>query len=300
MALTTKAADGRALIDWRRLVPGFLLTGVMAWGVHSVLLEACQVPYPAQLPHTGVVPFLNYAASVLALFVFCDLAAPQVSALRVWQKCLGLGLLLVMLNETLRVAFIVGVITTAWTYSFVDSVQGAVAPFLLGILVALVAPRTTGWWQKGVAVLLIAAAMFLGVRPAIAAAFKPLLAAMAHLNHAQVYSSTSWQLNTAAGIGFVEPALASFLMVGLVWPQLSGHLPWRAVQFALLLALISRVFFTAFYYPFFAPTLSVPLAMLSAGQFTLEWLTLGLLTATTWHLSRRDFGRSDSLRTVAM
>ena len=39
--------------------------------------------------------------------------------------------------------FIVGVITTAWTYSFVDNIAGAVAPFVLGILVALVAPRTT-------------------------------------------------------------------------------------------------------------------------------------------------------------
>ena len=287
MAITTKATDRRALIDWRRLVPGFLLTGLVAWGVHSVLLEVCKVPYPAQLPHTGLVPFLNYAASVLALFVFCHLATPRVSALRTWQRCLGLGVLLVMLNETLRVAFIVGVITTAWTYSFVDNVTGAVAPLLLGILVALVAPRTTRRWQQAAAALLVAAVMFFGVRPLVAAAFKPLLAAMAHLNHAQVYSSTSWQLNTAAGIGFVEPALASFIMVALVWPQLTGGMVQRALRFALLLALISRVLFIAFYYPFFT-SLSAPLAMLSAGQFTLEWLTLGLLTAVTWHLSQRE------------
>ena len=296
---TTKATDGRAAINWRRLVPGFLLTGLVAWGVHSTLLEVCKVPYPAQLPHTGVVPFLNYAASVLALFVFCRLAAPRVVDLRTWQKCLGLGLLLVMLNETLRVAFIVGVITTAWTYSLVDNVAGAVAPFVLGILVALVAPRTTGWWQRGSAGVLIATVMWCGIRPLVTAAFKPLLAAMAHLNHAQVYSSTSWQLNAAAGVGFVEPALASFLMVALAWPQLAGRLPWRAVQFALLLALISRVFFTAFYYPFFA-SLSAPLAMLSAGQFTLEWLTLGLLTALTWHLSQREVAMFNSLHTAGI
>ena len=290
--MTTRATDGRALIDWRRLVPGFLLTGLVAWGVHSTLLEVCKVPYPAQLRRTGLVPFLNYAASALALFVFCHLAAPRVSALRTWQRCLGLGVLMVMLNETLRVAFIVGVIITAWTYSFVDNLVGAVAPFLLGILVALVAPRTTRWWQKVAAALLVAAAMFFGVRPAVAAAFNPLLAAMAHLNHAQVYSSTSWQLNTAAGVGFVEPALASFLMVALAWPQLAGRLSWRVVQFALLLALISRVLFTAFYYPFYASALSVPLAMLSAGQFTLEWLTLGLLTAVTWQMSWRQTDQS--------
>ena len=64
--------------------------------------------------------------------------------------------------------------------------------------------------------LLIAAVMWFGVRPLVAAAFKPLLAAVAHLNHVQIYASTSWQLNTAAGIGFVEPALASFLMIALV------------------------------------------------------------------------------------
>ena len=138
--------------------------------------------------------------------------------------------------------------------------------------------------------------MFFGVRLLVAAAFKPLLAAMAHLNHAQVYSSTTWQLNTAAGIGFVEPALASFLMAALVWPQFVGGLFRRALQFALLLALVSRVFFTAFYYPFFS-SLPVPLAMLSAGQFTLEWLTLGLLTAVTWHLSQRESSQPSSSHT---
>ena len=298
MAAETTETDGRAAMNWRRLVPGFLLTGVLAWGVHSVLLEVYKAPYPAQLPHTGLVPFLDYAAGVLALFVFCHLAGPRVAALRAWQKCLGLGLLLVMLNETLRVTFIVGVITTAWTYSAVDNLAGAVAPFVLGILAALVAPRTTRRWQQGAAVFLIAAVMWFGVRPAAAAAFKPLLAAVAHLNHAQVYSNTSWQLNTAAGIGFVEPALASFLMIALVWPQLAGPPGWQAVQFALLLALIRRVLFAAFYYPFFT-SLSAPLAMLSAGQFTLEWLTLGLLTAVTWHLSRREINQVSYLRTGA-
>ena len=278
-------------INRRWLVPGFLLTGVVAWGVHSVLLEVCKVPYPEQLPRAGLVPFLNYAVSVLALLVFCRLAAPRVSTLHAWQKCLGLGVLLVMLNETLRVIFIVGVITTAWAYSFVDIVQGAFAPFLLGALAALVAPWTRRWWQQLAAALLIAAAMFFGVRPLVAAAFQPLLAAMAHLNHAPIYSNTSWQLNTAACVGIVEPTLASFVMVALVWPRLSGHPGWRAVQFALLLTVINRVFFTAFYYPFFVRSLSVPLAMLSAGQFTLEWLTLGLLTAVTWHLTRTGFLR---------
>ena len=296
--MKTTGAGEWPSINWQRLVPGFLLTGVMAWGVHSVLLEVCKVPYPAQLPRTGVVPFLDYAAGALALFVFCHLASPRVSALRTWQRRLGLGVLLAMLNETLRVAFIVGVITTAWTYSFVSNVQGAVAPFLLGILVALAAPRTTRWWERAAAAFLIAAVIFFGVKPLVAAAFQPVLAAMAHLDHAQVYSDTSWQLNTAAGIGFVEPALASFVMVALAWPRLSGHPGWRVAQFALLLALIRRVLFSAFYYPFFT-SLNAPLAMLSAGQFTLEWLTLGLLTAVTWHLSWRGVDRSNPLHTAA-
>lgn len=30
--------------------------------------------------------------------------------------------------------------------------------------------------------------------------------------------------------------------------------------------------------------------MLSAGQFTLEWLTLGFLTMVTWDLSRQKAG----------
>lgn len=297
--METETSRVRAPINWRWLVPGFFVTGVAAWGVHSVLLEACKVPYPAQLPHTGIVPFLNYAASVWALFIFCRLAAPRVSTLRIWQKCLGLGVLLVMLNETLRVAFIVGVITTAWTYSFVDQVQSAFAPFLLGVLVALVAPQTRRWWQQLAATFVIAIVMFFGVRPLVAAAFKPLLDAMAHLNHAPIYSNTSWQLNTAACVGIVEPTLASFVMVALVWPHLSGPLLWRTAQFALLLALINRVFFTAFYYPFFVSSLSVPMAMLSAGQFTLEWLTLGFLTALTWHLSWLGSVKRGSLREEA-
>ena len=288
--MNTAETDGQTRTNWRRLLSGFFLTGILAWGVHSVLLEVCKVPYPAQLPSAGIVPFLNYAASALAILILCRLAAPRVSTLRPWRKCLGLGVLLVMLNETLRVMFIVGVITTAWTHSFVDYSQGAIAPFLLGVLVALVAPRTTRWWQQAAAAFLIAAVIFFGVRPLVTAGFRPLLAAVAHLDHERIYSDTSWQLNAAAGLGFIEPALASFVLVALVWPRLSGRPGWRALQFALLLTVGRRNFFAAFYYPFFASSLSAPMAMLSAGQFTLEWLTLGLLTAATWHLSRSDPG----------
>ena len=285
-------------MNWRRLVPGIILTGVVAEGVHSVLLEAVSIPFPSQLPGTGIVPFLNYVAGVLAVFAYCRLAAPQVVGLRTWQKCLGLSVLLVMLNEVLRLIFIDGIIRSAWMYSFVDHIQGVFAPAAMGTMVVLVFTRTKRWWQQAAAALLIAAVVFFGVKPLVAATFKPILVAMANHNGPMLYPSTSWQLNTAASIGFVEPTVASFVMAALAWPGLSARPLRRAAQFALLLALIRRVLFMPFYYPFYAP-LNVPMAMLSAGQFTLEWLMLGFLTALTWHVVRPKIGKPDLLGTPA-
>ena len=272
--------------NWRRLVPGMILTGALALSVHVVLLDVLKVPYPSQLPKTGVVAFLNYAVSVLALFGFYGLASPGFARLSLVWRCLGLSGLLIMLNEVFRVMFIESMITTAWAYSFVNNVQRVLPLLLIGCLVSLAAPKLTRFWQKAIAALLIAALVFFGFRPLVADEFKHLLAAIAYLSHDQIYSDTSWQLNTFAYLGYVEPTLACFIMAALVWPRLSARPGWRVVQFALLIVLIRGTFFMTVYYPFYAH-LSVPLAMLSAGQFTLEWLTLGLLTAMTWQFCQR-------------
>ena len=281
---TIKSALDR--IHWWRLVPGMILTGGLALSLHVVLLEVLKIPYPSQLPKTGVFPFLNYAVSVLALFGFYDLASPWFARLSPVWRALGLSGLLIMLNEVFRVMFIESMITTAWAYSFVNNVQRVFPLLLIGCLVSLAAPKLTWYWQKATAAFVIASVIFFGFRPLVVAGFKHFLAAIEYLNHDQIYSDTSWQLNTIAYIGYVEPTLACFIMAALVWPQLSTRPGWCVVQFALLIVLIRGTFFMTFYYPFYAP-LGVPMAMLSAGQFTLEWLALGLLTAVTWQLCQR-------------
>ena len=281
-------------INWWRLVPGIILTGALALSVHVVLLDVLKIPYPSQVPKTGVVAFLNYAVSVLALFGFYDLASPWFFRLSPVWRSLGLSLLLIMLNEVFRVMFIEAMITTAWAYSFVNNVQRIFPLLLIGCLVAMAAPKLTRFWQKATAAVLIAGLTFFGFRPLLTEKFKHLLSAIDYLSHDQIYSDTSWQLNTVAYIGYVEPTLASFIMAALVWPRLSARPGWRAVQFALLIVLIRGLFFVMFYYPFYAH-LSVPLAMLSAGQFTLEWLTLGLLTAMTWQLCQRRVAHASTL-----
>ena len=161
-----------------------------------------------------------------------------------------------MLNEVFRVMFIESMITTA------------------------------RFWQKATAALLITALVFFGFRPLVTEGFKQLLSAIDYLSHDQIYSDTSWQLNTVAYVGYIEPTLACFIMVALVWPRLAARPAWRVVLFAFLIVLIRGTFFITFYYPFYAHS-GVPMAMLSAGQLTLEWLTLGLLTAMTWQLCQR-------------
>ena len=276
----------REHINWWRLVPGMILTGGLALSVHVVLLDVLKIPYPAQLPKTGAVAFLNYAAGVLALFGFYGLASPWFSRLSPVWRCLGLSLLLIMLNEVFRVMFIEGMITTAWAYSFVNNVQRVFPLLLIGCLVSLAAPKLARFWQKATAALLIAAVVFFGFRPLVTAEFKHLLSAIEYLSHNQIYSDTSWQLNAFAYLGYVEPTLACFIMAALVWPRLSARPAWRVVQFAMLIVLIRGTFFMTFYNPFYAHS-GVPMAMLSAGQFTLEWLTPGLLTAVTWQLCQR-------------
>jgi hypothetical protein len=87
-----------------------------------------------------------------------------------------------------------------------------------------------------------------------------------------------------AYLTYVEPVIAALLIAALVWDNLSSRAPLRILQFTLLLLLIRHHLFALAIYPFYTKA-STTTALLSMGQFTLETITLSLMTTLTWRFA---------------
>jgi hypothetical protein len=81
-----------------------------------------------------------------------------------------------------------------------------------------------------------------------------------------------------AYLTYIEAALGCFIIAWLTWPKLAKTYPYPIALFSCLIMLLTHRFFELFIYPFYA-SLPPSIALLSIGQFSLEGMVLGLLTA---------------------
>jgi hypothetical protein len=206
-------------------------------------------------------------------------------------RCLVLFLLASMLSESLiRVPVMNGFATTAWRYSIVESLPRLIRTLLICCLVVFASPTLIRLWQKIVGALAISAIVQLLCVPFVSKVFGHILASIAYLNHDEVYKAPyGWQIEVPAYITYMEPVVACFVMVALVWDRLSKNLSTRTIQFVLLVMMINGRLLAPFIYVLYS-TFRPALALLSMGQFFLEALTLALLTTLTWRWCQKTPG----------
>jgi hypothetical protein len=260
-----------------------ILTCIIALSVHVVMLQMLGVPYPSGYPAAGWPVFCSLTLTALALIYFYCLSIEEFARFRLPARCLLLFALAAMLGEALiRRPVMNGFATTAWIYSFVDNLPRLITALLICCLVVPTAPKLSRPWQKILGALAIAAMLQFLCVPLIGKAFSHILASIAYLNHDEVYTAPyGWQIEVPAYITYMEPVAACFIMVVLVWDRLAKNLLTRTLQFALLVLMINTTLIRPFVYIFYA-TFSPVVALLSAGQFFLEALTLAVLTTFNW------------------
>jgi hypothetical protein len=265
-----------------------VLTAIAALSVHVVMLEVLHVPFPENGTVGKLPRYISLAGSLGATMAVYLLAGPDLRRFSLPIRCLVTFALLVALRELVVRAIVMdGVVTTAWTFSLVSHL-----PRLAGLLIACaaivpVADRLTRPWQWALAAIVIAAAYMFGVQPLVDMGFAPVLKALSYLAHDEIYQVPyGWQVNVPAYITFAEPVAAALAIAWLTWDRLSARPGVRVLQFVALIMFMKGSVLPTLVYSFYIEG-SLLTAIVSESQFGLETLTLALMTAATWTLSRR-------------
>lgn len=251
------------------------------------MLQILHIPFPAGFPHTSIGAWLNTAPAVFGAILLYTLASPAFHRRSPITRCLALFFLLTMLQEMFfRAPIMDSVVTTAWTFSFLSNIPTLLVWLLLSILIVATAPLLKNLWLQLIAAAALYALVFLALKPLILRAANPILQHFSYLAHDEVYGLPyGAHVLIPAYLTYAEPVAACILIAALLWNQLAPQLPLRLLQFTLIILLIRHVLFAPFIFPFYAK-MPILAAIPSIAQFTLEALTLAVLSGLTWQLAR--------------
>ena len=261
---------------------GVLITGIFALSVHVFMSDVLHVPYPHNYPRTG---WPAYCSNVLLTFtaMYCyQLTKNQFAHSHALLKCLGIFILLATLNENLiRLPLMTGIITSAWLFSFIQNLPRLLPHLFLACAIVLTASKLFRTWQQILMALLIGGLLpFL--ESIISEQIAPLLNSLQPRPEDIIYEPYGLDVTLPSYLSFYEPALACFMLASLVWQKLSAESIKRFGQFVLLILLLRGLLLAPFIYILYADNISPITAILSVGQFFLQYLVLALLTATFW------------------
>lgn len=261
---------------------GVLITGILALSVHVFMSDVLHIPYPYNYPHTG---WPAYCSHVLLTFttMYCyQLTKNQLMHSPTLLKCLGIFILLAMLNgDLIRAPLMTGIVTSAWLFSFIQNLPTLLPHLFLACVIVLTASKLLRAWQKILAALLIGG-LLLFLASIIGEQIRPLLNSLQPRPEDIIYEPYGTNVMLPSYLSFYEPVLACFMLASLVWKKLSANSMKRFGQFVLLILLLRGLLLAPFIYVFYADNMSLITAILSIGQFFLQDLVLALLTATFW------------------
>jgi hypothetical protein len=275
-------------ISLPKLLLGMLVTGFCALGIHSVLLETFSVPYPhIKIENNLATYFSRGFFHILALIFLNALMPRKFKDASIFLRSTVIFLLSTTLTEALfRIPFMDSYCTSS-VFPFITNLPKLTTAYVVAVMVVASTQLVSKLWQKCITALIFAAINIYALPPLFDKAYERLIDSMNHLaSNEWCKLPYGWDVNIPADLTFVEPVFASFTIAALVWDRLSAKPAIRIIQFVFLIMFIRRQVFAAFIYMVYSgqPYL---LGLASMGQFTLEALLLGLLTALTWKWSKR-------------
>ena len=273
---------------WLMLAVSAGVTAALSLGVHDVMLTRLDIPFP----DVGAVPawarYVDRSVRIASLVWLCRIAAPTLRRLPATRSAMLVGLLMVMLHETVRglaVGFYLtrGWLDGRWLFTLTDSLSGALVWFFYGVVAAAIArSQRLNTAKRFPAILIVAAIGVLTVQPMLQALAVALEQALSLSEPAEFYVLPyPLHVYTVIYSTFLEPTISAFILAALTWPGLKGSLTRRVLMFVGLLLMIRGRVVTELLFSFWLP-LPLGLAFLSEGQFFLETLVLALLTGAVW------------------
>ncbi|MDG0026293.1 hypothetical protein [Trinickia sp. Y13] len=275
-------------VRWPRLTIGACLTGGLALTIHVVMVQWLKVSNPdfhSPLPEVLNATVMVYAAMWLDRCLRAQYAGRS-PALRIFV----LFALLACLNATVRNAFMTGYCSTTTPLRWLFGPLSSVSPIVYFAVAAALTAGVCQFRQNGVRL-----AAGAGVALLLVAVVSPGLSLMEQAAYVQLSAllpSVGWcklpygmDVMIPAYLTSVEPALASFACIALVWRYLPERPLLRTVSFVVLILALKKQLLASLLYPFFAPG-SALTALASMGQLSLAAAALGLLTVGFWRWVR--------------
>ena len=249
------------------------------------MMEVFDIPYPDVPQKTGylidISSYLRHAGVLFSALWLYLLSGRQPKTKRqIIYEILGSTLLLLMVNESLLRGPIMNAIGSgsyAWLFFFTHQLLPDIFYYLAIALAVIVINRhIVKSWKKIAAVLFATGLLLSVVMPLGWQSTGFLLTFVAPPIIGPQPNGAS--LLIPAYLTYIEAALACFVIAWLTWPKLAKTSPYPIALFSSLIMLLTHRFFELFIYPFYA-SLPPSIALLSIGQFSLEGMVLGLLTA---------------------
>lgn len=268
---------------------GLVATAFFALGSHDLAIAHLGIPYPRD----GAVPqwarFIGQVVKLATMVYVCRLAAWYLDRRGILAAAAIFGLLILMLQETIRAIVVDNVISDGWidlrwSGLLLSRLPSAALSFYSGAVAAVIARKGGASSSAGlsVAVLLASALGLFGLQPMLTH-IADVATASLHLAEAPEAHRMPYDFYVYKFIYgmFIEPTIAAFALIYLVWPALNGSKTRRIALFvALMLLMRGRVVATALF-SFWIKD-SLPMAIAAEGQFLIETLVLAALTGLTW------------------
>jgi hypothetical protein len=199
------------------------------------------------------------------------------------------GLLIVFLQETLRVIVVDNVVSDGWiglrwVYLLMTRLPNALLSFYSGAIAVVIARKVGS--DRPVSLLLavvIASAIgYFGLLPMLKS-IASLITTTLHLSEAPEVHTMPYGIYVYKYIYgmFIEPTISSFILIYLLWPTFGGSKPRRVALFVMLMLLMrGRVVATGLFSFWIKDDWA--LAFAAEGQFFVETFVLAALTGLTW------------------
>lgn len=268
------------------LAVGLLVTAFLSLGAHDLAIAHLGVPYPDESVVPTWVKYIGQVVRIATMVYVCRLASWYFDRRTTVAAAIIFGLLIIFLQETLRVIVVDNIISNGWIdfrwlYLLSTRLPNAMVSFFSGAAAVVIARKLHGKRLATtlVAILFFAALGQLALLPAMKWAAASTNAALGLVAAPEVHQMPYglYVYKYIYGM-FIEPTIASYILTGLLWPALPGSTARRVVLFVFLLLLIrGRVIATGVFI-FWLP-LPLPAALAAEGQFFIETFILAALTA---------------------
>lgn len=270
-------------VPWGRAGIAIVLTLVLALGVHVVMTEVLGIPFPSAPIDAPIAQYISRGAlHVLGIVYLNFLIKPALSGRSWLTRWVVVYAIASSLAETLRATLMQGYCTNAVAFSVISELPSYVAEFILVGAVIIFDRFMQNPVRSLVGAALLGAISYFLINPEMLRLSEYLSSILSSMqNEEWCKEPYGWDVKLPAFVTFIEPAFGAFAAVFLSWDRLPKKTVTKVIAFTVMILMIKRNLLIAPIYMMWSGT--PPLTgLVSAGQFSLEFIALGLLTSCSW------------------